>query len=156
MKTNSRLFSEPKGLATALDESLAHLRPYNRQKNPDKFYNPEFARFKLWVHLESGKKLTRYSFDEIYCQELQKQTRDEWNGLTRLIRLMNKYDDVKTGIIYASVCPVKRTAEKNYNIEIYKYVKNCTPLKNKSVSFRTDGTLDLTKFNESNSRLLRY
>jgi len=153
MKTETRLFSESKGLATAIDESLNHCRPYTRKEPTTKFYSPEFARFKLWVHLDNGRHLTRYSFDEVYSHEKKKKIRDEWDGLTRLIRLISKYDNVITAVVFASDCPIKRTSEKNYNIQVYKMVKNRGVQKNTFVSFLPCGTLDISKFNAGNSYL---
>jgi len=151
----STLYDEPKSLATAIDQSGISLRPYTRQVKPNKYYIPEYARFKLWVKFADGRKMTRYSYDEVYSQEKQQEIRDEFNGLVRLINLLGTYKEVKTAIIYASDCPIKKAQGKTYNIEIYKLVKNYPPTKNPYTSFLPCGTIDLKRFNSSNLKLSR-
>jgi len=149
----STLYDEPKSLATAIDQSGFSRRTYTRTQEPAQHYHPEFARFKLWVKFANKRKNTRYSFDEVYCQEKKKEIRDEFNGLVRLINLLGTYSDVTTAIIYASDCPIKATKGQTYNIEIYKQVRNGKPQKNPYTRFLECGTLDLKKFNVSNKKL---
>lgn len=82
---------------------------------------PERARFKLKVWFLDNNNKTFYSFDLIKKPDNTYQL-DEWNGLMKLMRLLNTFGKkMKVAIIYASLDDYPLTKKPSYDVEVTIY-----------------------------------
>jgi len=108
-------------------------REYNKQS--DKKYNPQTARFKLVCWFKNGKTRYFYSFDNKHFNGAVHL--DEQDSLMKLCRLVNKCKgEYKNAIIYATFEDNKLTTGQ-YNFEVAKWDMYGNLRTNKSVNFLT-------------------
>jgi len=109
-------------------------REYN--KTSENIYKPDNARFKLVVWFKNGKTRYFYSYDN-------KQTKqgvhiDEYEGLMKLCRFVNKIKgEYKNAIIYTHL-EQNKTVENDFNFEVAKWDIYNNLKTNKIVSFLTN------------------
>jgi hypothetical protein len=107
-------FSDFRGV---LDQAAKPTRQYNRQTDKP-LYKPDHARFKLVIWFKDGNTRYYYSFDHVTYKD--GVFIDEFEGLKKLIRLINKYEGTyKNAIIYANL-DEKKEVKGNYNCEVFK------------------------------------
>lgn len=105
-----------KDFREALNESKAPLRKYD--KSSEHIYKPKESRFKLVVWFRDGNTRYFFSYDNVHKEKTVHV--DEFEGLKKLVRLLNKYEGkYKNAIIYATLDP-SRNVKSNYNYEILK------------------------------------
>jgi hypothetical protein len=115
-------------------DAAQNTRQYN--KTSENIYKPENARFKLVVWFKNGKTRYFYSYDN-------KQTKegvhiDEYEGLMKLFRFVNKIKgDFKNAIIYTHL-EQNKTVENDFNFEVAKWDIYNNVKTNKIVSFLTN------------------
>lgn len=82
---------------------------------------PDRARFKLKVWFLDNNSKVFYSFDLIKKPDNSFQL-DEWNGLMKLMRLLNFFGKkMKVAIIYANLEKYPDTRKTNYDTEVTIY-----------------------------------
>ncbi len=106
----------------ALTRSNEFIRPYLKRVTQTEYFTPEFSRFKLVFYFKSGKRATYFSYD--YTEKDNGETvRDEWNGLYKLVRLVNdKFKQnrtIKTAVIFCTTDKTPNTAESDYNLKVF-------------------------------------
>ena len=95
-----------------LDQAAKPTRQYNKQTDKP-IYKPEHARFKLVIWFKDGNTRYYYSFDHVQYKD--GVFIDEFEGLKKLIRLINKYEGTyKNAIIYANL-DEKNDAESSHS-----------------------------------------
>jgi hypothetical protein len=115
-------------------DAAQNTRQYN--KISENVYKPENARFKLVVWFKNGKTRYFYSYDN-------KQTKqgvhiDEYEGLMKLCRFVNKIKgEYKNAIIYTHL-EQNKTVENDFNFEVAKWDIYNNLKTNKIVSFLTN------------------
>ena len=115
-------------------DAAQNTRQYN--KTSQKIYKPDNARFKLVVWFKNGKTRYFYSYDN-------KQTKegvhiDEYEGLMKLFRFVNKIKgEFKNAIIYTHL-EHNKTVENDFNYEVAKWDVYNNVKTNKIVSFLTN------------------
>jgi len=132
MKAINDVFTDMRGV---LDMAAEPVRNYN--KTSDNIYKPEHARFKLVIWFKDGNTRYYYSYDnKTYEKE---RIIDEYEGLKKLLRLINKYQGkYKNAFIYATLDQDKKTVS-NYNCEIIKYNIYGTMSANEHANFKNEG-----------------
>lgn len=102
----------------AIEAAAQPVRNYNRTSEKPT-YKPENARFKLVVWFKDGNTRYYYSFDT--KSNNKELIVDEFEGLKKLIRLVDSYKDkFKNAIIYATIEPDK-SVKSNFNCEVMRY-----------------------------------
>jgi ribosomal protein S4E len=115
-------------------DAAQNTRQYN--KTSENIYKPDNARFKLVVWFKNGKTRYFYSYDN-------KQTKqgvhiDEYEGLMKLCRFVNKIKgEYKNAIIYTHL-EQNKTVENDFNFEVAKWDIYNNLKTNKIVSFLTN------------------
>jgi hypothetical protein len=115
-------------------DAAQNTRQYN--KTSENIYKPDNARFKLVVWFKNGKTRYFYSYDN-------KQTKqgvhiDEYEGLMKLFRFVNKIKgEFKNAIIYTHL-EQNKTVEQDFNFEVAKWDIYNNVKTNKIVSFLTN------------------
>jgi len=115
-------------------DAAQNTREYN--KISENVYKPDNARFKLVVWFKNGKTRYFYSYDN-------KQTKqgvhiDEYEGLMKLFRFVNKIKgEFKNAIIYTHL-EQNKTVEQDFNFEVAKWDIYNNVKTNKIVSFLTN------------------
>jgi hypothetical protein len=115
-------------------DAAQNTREYN--KTSENVYKPDNARFKLVVWFKNGKTRYFYSYDN-------KQTKqgvhiDEYEGLMKLFRFVNKIKgEFKNAIIYTHL-EQNKTVEQDFNFEVAKWDIYNNVKTNKIVSFLTN------------------
>jgi hypothetical protein len=100
----------------AIQESKTPLRKYDKQS--EHIYKPTESRFKLVVWFKDGNTRYFFSYDNIH--EGKTVHIDEYEGLKKLMRCLNKFEGkFKNAIIYATL-DSSRSTKSNYNYEILK------------------------------------
>jgi hypothetical protein len=127
------LADQLKDLRGAIDQAQIPARNYTKKKET-KFYNPDFARFRLVIWFKDGRNCWYYSYDN--CHYDKTVFVDEWNSLKKLIRLADETfkDQFKNAIIYTNVDPNKATTG-NYNYELIKWNIYGQQKQNKGINF---------------------
>lgn len=132
-------------IRSAMNKSKAETRTYNRTQTPEKYYQPEYARFKLVIYFKDGRSRWYYSYD---LQKFQNsQHIDEFNSMVKLIRIVkNNIGEFKTAILYATSELKPATASANFNYMVAKWDWYGNSLENQFINFRlhgADNKLDL-------------
>jgi ribosomal protein S4E len=115
-------------------DAAQNTRQYN--KTSENIYKPDNARFKLVVWFKNGKTRYFYSYDN-------KQTKhgvhiDEYEGLMKLCRFVNKIKgEYKNAIIYTHL-EQNKTVDNDFNFEVAKWDIYNNLKTNKIVSFLTN------------------
>lgn len=115
-------------------DAAQNTRQYN--KTSENIYKPDNARFKLVVWFKNGKTRYFYSYDN-------KQTKqgvhiDEYEGLMKLFRFVNKIKgEFKNAIIYTHL-EQNKTVDNDFNFEVAKWDIYNNVKTNKIVSFLTN------------------
>jgi len=131
-----------KDFREAITESKAPLRKYDKQS--DHIYKPKESRFKLVVWFKDGNRRYFHSYDNVHKEK--EVHIDEFEGLKKLIRLLNSYKDkYKNAIIYATLDPTRDT-KSNYNYEILKRDHFNNEKTNKIVNFCNLGQNNILDF----------
>jgi len=107
------------------------------KKTSDHVYKPQQARFKAVIYRKDGLTRYYYSYDnKTYNKE---RLVDEYEGLLKLLRLINKYKgEYKNAIIYTNLEADKpTTANYNYQVAFFDYFGNSKT--NNAVTFMTKG-----------------
>lgn len=126
----------------AIEESKSPLRKYN--KKSDHIYKPKESRFKLVVWFRDGNTRYFFSYDNVHKQKTVHV--DEFEGLKKLIRLLDGYKDkYKHAIIYATLDP-GRDIKSNYCYEILKRDHFNNTKTNKIVNFCNLGENNILDF----------
>ena len=141
----------------AVNKANQEPRQYNRQQTPDKFYTPEYARFKLVIYFKDGRSRWFYSYD---LQKFQNsQHLDEYNSMVKLLRIVkNNAGNYKTAILYATINPKPETCSADYSYMIAKYDFYCNCLTNPMVNFQvigSDNKLDLLRLSQGSKILTK-
>lgn len=119
-----------------LEQAAAPVRNYNRTSEKP-IYKPEASRFKLVVWFKDGN--TRYFFSFDHTKYKDGTFIDEFEGLKKLIRLVDKFKGTyKNAIIYANL-DEKKEIQGNYNCEILKYNMYGTHKTNEHGNFKNEG-----------------
>lgn len=126
----------------AINKSQEPLRKYEKQS--DHIYKPKEARFKLVVWFKDGNRRYFHSYDNVHVNK--KVRVDEYEGMIKLIRLLDKYKDkYKNAIIYATLDPA-RNVQSDYNYEILKRDHFNNTKTNKIVNFCNLGENNILDF----------
>lgn len=144
-------------IRTAVNHSNEKTRNYNRTETPEKFYTPEYARFKLVIYYKDNRQRWFYSYD---LQKFQNSAHlDEYNALVKLLRVIkNNFGEFKNAIIYATTKEKPDTATADYSYMIAKYDFYCNMLTNEHVSFvhrGNDFKLDLYRISQGQKVLIK-
>ena len=119
--------------SAVINKASEQVRQYQQKQAPAAIYKPEQARYKLVVWFKDGNKRYFYSYDNKHYKD--RVLIDEYEGLLKLLRLVNNYKDkYKNAILYATVDENKQTAG-NYNFEVIKYDIYGNKKTNKAVNF---------------------
>jgi hypothetical protein len=134
-------------LRSVYNAAEQHTRNYNRKNEPEQFYTPEYARFKLVIYFKDGRNRWFYSYDLIKFQNSAHL--DEFESLKKLLRVIkNNAGNYKTAIIYATTEIKPEVKKANYCYMIAKYDFYGNYLSNQFVEFKLiekDFKLDLFK-----------
>lgn len=131
-----------KDFRNAINESKAPLRIYKKQS--EHIYKPKESRFKLVVWFKDGN--TRYFFSYDNVHNGKEVHIDEYEGLKKLMRLLNKYEGkFKNAIIYATL-EASRSTASNYCYEILKRDIYNNEKTNKIVNFCNLGKNNILDF----------
>jgi len=131
-----------KDFREAIQESQAPLRKYEKKSN--NIYKPKESRFKLVVWFKDGNTRYFFSYDNVHKEKTVHI--DEFEGLIKLIRLLNSYKDkYKFAIIYATLDPA-RNLKSNYCYEILKRDHFNNEKTNKIVNFCNLGENNILDF----------
>jgi ribosomal protein S4E len=115
-------------------DAAQNTRQYN--KTSENVYKPENARFKLVVWFKNGKTRYFYSYDNKTTK--QGVHIDEYEGLMKLCRFVNKIKgEYKNAIIYTHL-EQNKTVENDFNFEVAKWDIYNNLKTNKIVSFLTN------------------
>jgi len=142
------------GLGSVLSDSIKPTRNY--EKISTNVYKPEFSRFKLVMWFKDGNTRYFYGYDNkhtssgVHC--------DEYESLLKLYRMVHKFKgSYKNAIIYATINPLKATAQRGYDWEIIKWDMYENKKTNPVINFLNEGkniNLDLQKLkNLSNQKI---
>lgn len=108
-----------KDFREALNKADEPVRKYNGTKSKKKEH-PERARFKMKVFFKNGDTPFFYSFDKVWNAAEKKVYQDEWTGLMKLKRLLNKFEGkLESAVIYANVLPTPFTPCKVKDIKSF-------------------------------------
>jgi len=108
---------ELKDMRAIMQRSSEPVRKYER-KEAIKIKKPERARFKLKVWFLDNNHKTFYSFDLIQKPDQTFQL-DEWNGLMKLMRLLQTFGkNTKVAIIFANLDKYPNTNISHYDTEV--------------------------------------
>lgn len=147
METNDIFNEVLTDMRSVMSKANEKARDYNRTTNPDQFYTPEYARFKLVIYFKDGRSRWYYSYDLIKFQNSAHL--DEFEALKKLLRIIkNNVGNYKTAIIYATTEPKPEVKKANYCYMIAKYDFYGNYLTNVMVEFKPieqDFKLDLFK-----------
>jgi hypothetical protein len=115
MKQISEIFTPGKdSILGATRKAQEITRKYERKEVLYCAERPKRARFKLWVAFNDGNKRIFYSYD--FVTEESKTKIDEWAGLVKLLRALDKWrGKYKTAVIYTTLEPKADTSKKLYN-----------------------------------------
>lgn len=134
-------------LRAVMDKVAAGSRNYERKKEVNEFYTPEFARYKLVIYFKDGRSRWYYSYDLIKFQGGARC--DEMQSMVKLLRIIrNNQGNFKTAVLYATTEEIPETKKASYNVEIAKYNWYGSYITNKYVEFipgPQDFKLDLIK-----------
>ncbi len=115
-------------------DAAQNTRQYN--KTSENVYKPENARFKLVVWFKNGKTRYFYSYDNKTTK--QGVHIDEYEGLMKLFRFVNKIKgEFKNAIIYTHL-EQNKTVDNDFNFEVAKWDIYNNVKTNKIVSFLTN------------------
>jgi len=134
-----------KDARTLVNNRLKAVRPYNRKKDAPAHQLP-FARFKLKCWFKDGNERSFYSYD-VHTINNQSVV-DEWEGLDRLHKLMDKYAPYSISqVIFAALdeMPMKTTAD--YKVKLFKQIG--------TKNLKTNKYYAMTKENKLNLAVLR-
>jgi uroporphyrinogen-III decarboxylase len=136
-----------KDLRAAMDKVAAGSRNYERKKEVNEFYTPDYARYKLVIYFKDGRTRWYYSYDIIKFQGGARC--DEHESMVKLLRIVkNNQGNFKTAVLYATTEEIPETSKGIYNVEIAKYNWYGSYISNKYVAFipgPQDFKLDLIK-----------
>jgi hypothetical protein len=117
MKPLNEFFKPTKNnVLSAIRKGAEPTREYQRTPEflRENVQKPKRARFKLWIAFNDGNTRTFYSYD--YATTNGAATLDEWLGLTKLLRRVNKWSGkYKTAVIYCTCDPKADTQKKTYD-----------------------------------------
>ena len=157
METNDIFADVLRDIRQAVNKSNQDPRPYNRQQAPEKFYTPQYARFKLVIYFKDGRARWFYSYD---LQKFQNSAHlDEYNSMVKLLRIVkNNAGNYKTAVLYATTAPKPETASADYSYMIAKYDYYQNMLTNQNVNFALHGQdmkLDLFRLSQGQKVLIK-
>lgn len=118
MKQMSEFMNEAfNDMRGAIDKASQEPRKYN--KTSDNVYKPQKARFKLAIYGKNGLNRYYYSYDNKTFEK--KFLTDEYEGLMKLLRLVNKnLGSFKFAVIYCCIDNEKLTENVDYSYQICK------------------------------------
>jgi hypothetical protein len=126
----------------AIEETKTPLRKYEKQS--EYIYKPKESRFKLVVWFKDGNTRYFFSYDNVHVNK--KVRIDEFEGMVKLMKLLDKYKDkYKFAIIYATLDP-GRNIKSNYCYEILKRDQFNNTKTNKIVNFCNLGENNILDF----------
>lgn len=121
-------------IRAAVNSAEKQTRQYNRITVQEKYYSPEYARFKLVIYFKDGRCRWFYSYD---LQKFQNSKHiDEYNSMVKLLRIIkNNAGNYKTAIIYATINEKPEVLKADYSYMIAKYDFYGNALTNDKVCF---------------------